>query len=129
MSVVTLGRKDEVHRRVVRQAYTSPVPPGRKAPERRAVVLDQVRELIDCMLREDLAAPRKQRHTAKRVFERLCDEHGARASYSYVAKYVARRRAEIEAEDRARGAGLRGVVPPAKVPGAEAEVGFGGVTG
>src|SRR5258708_13516624 len=107
MSVVTLGRKDEVHRRVVRQAYTSPAPQGRKAPERRAVVLDQVRELIDGMLREDLAAPRKQRHTAKRVFERLCDEHGARASYSDVANYVARRRAEIEAEDRPPGHGLR----------------------
>ncbi len=80
------------------------------------------------MLREDLAAPRKQRHTAKRVFERLCDEHGAVVSYSYVAKYVARRRAEITAEDRARAEGLAGFVPQAKDPGVEAEVDFGEVT-
>src|SRR6266851_5591178 len=60
------------------------------------------RGLIDGMLREDLEAPRKQRHTAQRVFGRLCDEHDARVSYSYVAKYVQRRRAEILAEDRAR---------------------------
>lgn len=128
MSVRSLARKYDVHRRTVRQAIASPVPPGRKAPERQATVLDGVRELIDGMLREDLAAPRKQRHTAKRVFERLCDEHGADVSYSYVAKYVARRRAEITAGDRARAEGLRGFVPQAKDPGAEAEVDFGDVT-
>ncbi len=128
MSVRSLARKYDVHRRTVRQAIASPVPPDRKAPERAATVLDGVRSVIDGMLREDLAAPRKQRHTAKRVFERLCDEHGAAVSYSYVAKYVARRRAEITAEDRARAGGLRGFVPQAKEPGAEAEVDFGDVT-
>ncbi len=128
MSVRALARKYDVHRRTVRQAIASPVPPGRKTPERQATVLDQVRDLIDGMLREDLAAPRKQRHTAKRVFERLCDEHGAQASYSYVAKYVAGRRAEITAEDHARAEGLRGFVPQAKDPGSEAEVDFGDVT-
>jgi len=127
MPVRALARKYDVHRRTVRQAVASPVPPGRKAPERQAAVLDQVRGLIDGMLREDLAAPRKQRHTAKRVFERLCDEHGAAVSYSYVAKYVARRRAEITTEDRAGAVGLRGFVPQAKEPGAEAEVDFGEV--
>ena len=60
-------------------------------------MLEAVAGWIDEMLREDLAAPRKQRHTAKRVFERLCDEHGAAVSYSYVAKYVRRRRAEMTA--------------------------------
>src|SRR5213080_1751403 len=128
MPIRALARKYDVHRRTVRQAIASPVPPGRKVPERRAVVLDGVRGLIDGMLREDLAAPRKQRHTAKRVFERLCDEHGTRVSYSYVAKYVARRRPEIEAEeDRAWGGGVAGFVPQAKEPGREAEVDFGDV--
>ncbi len=128
MSVRSLARKYDVHRRTVRQAVGSPVPPGRKAPERQAVVLDGVRGLIDGMLREDLAAPRKQRHTAKRVFERLCDEHGAAVSYSYVAKYVARRRGEITVEDRASAGSLPGFVLQAKDPGAEAEVDFGEVT-
>jgi hypothetical protein len=83
------------------------------------------------MLREDLAAPRKQRHTARRVFERLADEHGAQVSYSYVAKYVARRRAEIAAEDGGLDGGLVGLagfVPQVREPGAEAEVDFGDVT-
>jgi len=127
MSVRSLARKYDVHRRTVRQAIASPVPPGRKSPQRPAAVLDGVRELIDGMLREDLTAPRKQRHTAKRVFERLCDEHGAAVSYSYVAKYVACRRAEIGAEDRDRAGSLAGFVPQAKDPGAEAEVDFGDV--
>ena len=77
---------------------------------------------------EDLAAPRKQRHTARRVFERLADEHDAQVSYSYVAKYVARRRAEITAEDRDGDGGLAGFVPQVREPGAEAEVDFGDVT-
>ena len=117
MPVRALARKYDVHRRTVRQAIASPVPPARKTPERQATVLDGVRGVIDAMLREDLEAPRKQRHTARRVFERLCDEHDARVSYSYVAKYVQRRRAEITAVDRARAGGLAGFVPQAKKPG------------
>ena len=128
MPVRALARKYDVHRRTVRQAIASPVPPDRKVPARAAPVREAVAGWIDEMLREDLAAPRKQRHTARRVFERLADEHGARVSYSYVAKYVARRRAEITAEDRDGGEGLAGFVPQVREPGAEAEVDFGDVT-
>jgi transposase len=128
MPIRALARKYDVHRRTVRQAIASPVPPERKVPERAAPVREAVAERIDEMLREDLAAPRKQRHTARRVFERLADEHGAQVSYSYVAKYVARRRAEITAQDRGRHGSLDGFVPQAREPGAEAEVDFGDVT-
>jgi transposase len=129
MPVRALARKYDVHRRTVRQAISSPVPPERKVPVRAAPVREAVAGWIDEMLREDLAAPRKQRHTARRVFERLADEHGAQVSYSYVAKYVARRRPEIAAEGRdgAEG-GLAGFVPQVREPGAEAEVDFGDVT-
>ena len=112
-----LARKYDVHRRTVRQAIASPVPPDRKVPLRAAPVREAVAGWIDEMLREDLAAPRKQRHTARRVFERLADEHGAQVSYSYVAKYVARRRAEITAQDRDGAEGLDGFVPQAREPG------------
>jgi len=131
MPVRALARKYDVHRRTVRQAIASPVPPDRKVPVRAAPVREAVAGWIDEMLREDLAAPRKQRHTARRIFERLADEHAAQVSYSYVAKYVARRRAEIAAEDRGLDgglAGLDGFVPQAREPGAEAEVDFGDVT-
>ena len=128
MPVRALARKYDVHRRTVRQAIASPVPPDRKVPVRAAPVREAVAGWIDEMLAEDLAAPRKQRHTARRVFERLADEHGAQVSYSYVAKYVARRRAEIEAGRRAGAASVDGFVPQAKEPGAEAEVDFGPVS-
>ena len=108
MPVRALARKYDVHRRTVRQAIASPVPPDRKVPERAAPVREAVAGWIDEMLGEDLAAPRKQRHTARRVFERLADEHDAQVSYSYVAKYVARRRAEIAAEDRDGAGAWRG---------------------
>jgi transposase len=128
MPVRALARKYDVHRRTVRQAIASPVPPDRKVPARAAPVREAVAGWIDAMLREDLAAPRKQRHTARRVFERLADEHDAQVSYSYVAKYVARRRAEIAAQDRDGAEGLAGFVPQVREPGAEAEVDFGDVT-
>jgi hypothetical protein len=131
MPVRALARKYDVHRRTVRQAIASPVPPDRKVPARAAPVREAVAGWIDEMLAEDLAAPRRQRHTARRVFERLADEHGAQVSYSYVAKYVARRRAEIAAEDRGLDAGLTGLdgfVPQVREPGAGAEVDFGDVS-
>ena len=84
MPVRALARKYDVHRCTVRQAIASPVPPDRKVPVRAAPVREAVAGWIDEMLREDLAAPRKQRHTARRVFERLADEHDAQVSYSHV---------------------------------------------
>ncbi|UQA90740.1 hypothetical protein [Streptomyces halobius] len=45
------------------------------------------------MLRVDLDAPRKQRHTVKRIFDRLVDEHAAQGvTYPMVRAYVADRR-------------------------------------
>jgi len=129
MGVRAIAREHGVHRRTVREALASPVPAPRKVPERASPARDSVAPLIDAMLVVDLDAPRKQRHTARRVWCRLRDEHDAEASYSYVAKYVARRRPEIESERKGAAAGsLEGFVPQAKEPGAEAEVDFGPVT-
>ena len=127
LGIRALARKYNVHRRAVRQAIASPLPPDRKTPVREAPVRTAVAGWIDAMLREDLDAPRKQRHTAKRVFERLRDEHGAQVSYSHVTKHVRRRRAEIAAEARGQAESVAGYVPQAKEPGAEAEVDFGEV--
>ena len=44
--------------------------------------------VIDTILDADRTAPAKQRHTAKRIFERLRDEHGFAGGYTVVKDYV-----------------------------------------
>src|SRR6516165_4758329 len=81
LSKHALARKYGVHRRTVGQALESAVPPPRKRPEGRpAPKLGEYRELIDSWLIADLGAPPKQRHTARRMWERLRDECGVGVS-------------------------------------------------
>ena len=122
-SIRELADRYHVHRRTVRQALASAIPPPRKAAARTSPRLALFKAAIDEMLRSDLDAPKKQRHTARRVLARLVDEHGAvDLSYSTVRDYVARRRPEIAAE---AGKPLEaGCVPQVHRPAAEAEVDF-----
>ena len=48
--------------------------------------------MIDQILEEDQGVPKKQRHTAKRIYERLRDEHGFPGKYTIVKDYVRERR-------------------------------------
>ena len=123
LSIRELAEKHHVHRRTVRQALVSATPPPRKIPVRTSRVLESFKPAIDAMLRTDLEAPRKQRHTARRVLARLVDEHAAEGlSYSTVRDYVAKRRPEIWA-DANRSAG-EVFVPQDHGLGAEGEVDF-----
>jgi transposase len=89
LSVRALARKYRVHRRTVREALTSAFPkPRKKQPPRRSR-LDPFKPAVDAMLRADLDAPRKQRHTARRIFDRLVAEHEREGiSYATVSDYV-----------------------------------------
>jgi transposase len=123
LSIRELAARHRVHRRAVRAALASAVPPPRKPRVFAAPVLDPVKPLIDAMLRQDVDAPKKQRHTARRILARLVDEYGVETiSYSTVRGYVARRRSEILAE--ANRPLEEGCVPQRHDPGAEAEVDF-----
>lgn len=122
LSIRALADRYQVHRRTVRQALASPLPPRRRPRSSTAPKLDPVKPLIDAMLREDLTAPRKQRHTARRVWARLIDEHGVRdVSYATVRDYVRVRRVEINAE---AGRCEEAFVPQTHKPGKEAEVDY-----
>jgi len=123
LSIRALSDRHGVHRRTVRQALGNAVPPQRKTPVRAAPKLDRAKGLIDGMLTADLTAPRKQRHTARRILARLVDEHQLTdLSYSGVRDYVAKRRPEIWA---AAGKAVEDAyVPQTHEPGAEGEVDF-----
>ena len=73
--------------------------PPKPVPESEVVhesKLDPFKPLIDQWLTDDKKAPRKQRHTAKRIFRRLMDEAtGFNCSYRLVADYVAVKKAEL----------------------------------
>lgn len=107
------------------KALGSAWPSERKHYPARGRKIDDYREVIDGWLRADLTAPRKQRHTAKRIFDRLREEQQADVSYSRVRAYVSVRRGEILAESGR--APVEVFVPQSHRPGEEAEVDFGDV--
>ncbi|WP_264765230.1 IS21 family transposase, partial [Frankia gtarii] len=122
-----IARKYEVSRKTIDAAIASAWPEPRKKPPPRGSRLDAYRAVIDEILRADLDAPRKQRHTAVRITDRLVAEHGATGiTYQMVRSYVAERRPQIWAE---AGPGpQRGFIVQSHKPGMEAEVDFGEVT-
>ena len=120
LSIRELAERHNVHRRTVRQALASAMPPPRKAYARRSrPAVDPWVEVIDSWLLGDRDVARKQRHTARRVWQRLVAEHGAQVAEVTVSRYVARRRVELGL-DR-----MEVMVPQTHPPGAEAEVDFG----
>jgi len=69
-----VARKFGVHRRMVRDAIANAVPPPRKAAPRERPKLGAAVAFIDEILQADRKAPRKQRHTAHRIWMRLRQE-------------------------------------------------------
>jgi transposase len=119
LSIRALADKHRVHRRTVRAALGDAVPPVRKQPLRVAPVLGQHLATVRGWLVEDLGAPRKQRHTARRIWQRLLEEEGAVVAESSVRNLVAQLKVEV-------GGGREQVmVPQTHPPAQEAEVDFG----
>lgn len=95
----------------------SPTPVSKEEHESK---LDPFKPLIDEWLEADKLAPRKQRHTAKRIYRRLRDEaEGFNCSYRLVALYVAEKKAELRLKK------TEGYIPLVHHPGeAQADFGF-----
>ena len=89
MSIREASRVFGVHRKTVRKILQFSLPPGyRRSCVPKRPKLDEFAGIIDQILETDRGMPKKQRHTAKRVFERLRDEHGFTGGYTIVKDYV-----------------------------------------
>ncbi len=122
LSIRELAVRHAVHRRTVRAALADALPPVRKVPARPRPVSGQWVGVVRGWLEADLSAPRKQRHTARRVWHRLLDEHGARVCESTIRALVHDLKLEIGLDRRLV------VVPQTHEPGRDAEVDFGDFT-
>lgn len=95
-TVQGVARKFGVHRRQVRQALANAVPPDRKSGVWACPALDPVKPYIDAVLAADKLAPRKQRHTAHRIWIRLRQELSEHpVAESTVRAYVRERKWEL----------------------------------
>lgn len=111
----------KVHRREVRNALASAIPPERKVVPKRRPKLGQYEATVRKWLVEDADLPRKQRHTAARIWGRLIDECGADVSPSAVRVMVKELRAEIAPVVPIA------MVPQIHAPGESADVDYGDV--
>lgn len=95
LSMRAIARSTGLHRatvaKILAEDSAGPVYRHRGRPRARPR-LAAFLGVIEAMLDADRQAPRKQRHTAKRIFERLRDEHGYTGCVSQVRAYVAQAR-------------------------------------
>ena len=89
MSQRTAAREFGISRKSVRKMVSFSVPPGyrREQPICRPKLGPGI-GVIDAILDQDKQRPAKQRHTAKRIFDRLRDEHQFTGGYTIVKDYV-----------------------------------------
>ena len=93
MSIREAARAFGLHRDTVRKMLRFSIPPGYQRSHPRArPKLDPFTGVIDHIVEGDRKCVRRQRHTAKRIFERLRDEHGFTGGYTIVKDYVRERR-------------------------------------
>ena len=91
-----VARKFGVHRRLVREAVQSAVPRQKAPAMRPRPRLEPVAAFVDAILDADRQAPRKQRHTAHRIYERLRQEHAEHPiAESTVRRYVREQKAML----------------------------------
>lgn len=94
MSIREIARTFHHSRRKIREVLRGAGEPARYRTRvsQPSPKLGPFQGIILEILAEDESAPRKQRHTVRRIFERLRDEHGYAGSYSTVCRFVAKHR-------------------------------------
>jgi len=116
-TVKGVARKLGAHRRMVRQALASAEPPGRRRSEGERPVVGPLIPFINAILEADRKAPRKQRHTAHRIWQRILAEMAPRrVAEVTIRQYVRERKRELGWSTRTT------CVPQSYEPGQEGQV-------
>ena len=120
-SIRQIHRETGHHRVTIRKALADGLVGKYELKGSRACpVLDRVKPVIATWLAEDAKRPRKERHTAKRIWDRLCTEHGFAGGVSTVRRYVGQRRRELGQKQEV-------FIPLSYAPGQVGQVDFGEV--
>src|SRR3954463_14612354 len=78
-------RQYKIHWKTLKKILDNPEPPGyRRTKPKRPSILEPLLPVVHQVLEDDRKAPRKQRHTAKRIFDRLQAEHGHQGGLTMV---------------------------------------------
>ena len=89
MSIREAAKWFGIHRKTVKKMLGFSVPPGyQRSQPIRYPKLENFKGIIDAILADDRLRHKKQRHTAKRILERLREEHGFSGGYTIVKDYV-----------------------------------------
>ena len=89
MSRREAARSFGIDRRTVDKMLSFSIPPGyRRSQPIKRPKLDEFTGLIDQILEADRLVHKKQRHTSKRIFERLRDEHSFEGGLTIVKNYI-----------------------------------------
>lgn len=116
MSIRQLAQTFHHSRNTIRKILALPAPkPYTRTRPAPAPTLDPVRAIVDQILKDDLLAPPKQRHSAAQIFRRLQNEHNYNGSYDAVRRHVQQQRRQQRET----------FIPLAHEPGARLEIDFG----
>lgn len=83
-----IARDTGHHRKTIRKALEGTTREYRRTKPVTHPVMGPFESIVEAWLKADQEAPRKQRHTAKRIYTRLVEEHGFEGGESTVRQYV-----------------------------------------
>lgn len=122
-NISELARQTGHSRNTIKKALRCEAWGYKERAEQQFPVLGPYRALIEEWLNKDKEQPKKQRHTARRVYNRLRSEHGYQGSESNVRRYVRMLKMELGLD-----LSCQVFIPCVPDAGQEAEVDWGTAT-
>jgi len=87
-SIRAIAREYGHSRKTIRKALAGLEPRYRRKKDPHCPRMDPIAKTVEAWLQEDRSQPRKQRHTARRIYTRLVEEHGFKGSENTVRRWV-----------------------------------------